>query len=289
MRLHSQQQQQHDGRGFNDAIRESSSLCPRRAPLGELPGLWCWINARSERSERPRRYQAGKHVAIGARDCQLTLSPCAPRRRHPWAASSCKGLKVWAHERVDAIGTRSLDESIDAPFALLQIVLEGRQRDIESDVSAEAKAIGDGLGGRGERDLCPLDARTRPKRAGEQPETGSQGRAEVEAQKPTETPATDDVSIVSLAEGRDAVQTLAHDRQHEPLRERAFRLGFCAGNLGTVTPLRFRTWRSFAVHGASRSVSTPRLPSKKPSTDRALENRGNSDQPSVQNTPAKQV
>jgi hypothetical protein len=25
---------------------------------------------------------------------------------------------------------------------------------------------------------------------------------------------------VSLAEGRDAVQTLAHDRQHEPLRER---------------------------------------------------------------------
>jgi hypothetical protein len=45
MRLHSQQQQQHDGRGFDDAIRESSSLCPRRAPLGELSGLWRWINA----------------------------------------------------------------------------------------------------------------------------------------------------------------------------------------------------------------------------------------------------
>jgi hypothetical protein len=72
-------------------------------------------------------------------------------------ASSCKGLNVWAHERVDAIGTRSLDEGIDAPFALLQIVLEGREWDIKSDVAAEAKAIGDGLRGRGERDLHAIN------------------------------------------------------------------------------------------------------------------------------------
>jgi hypothetical protein len=62
MRFHSQQQQQHDGRGFDDAIRESSSLCPRRAPLGELPGLWRWINAALENNERQGRYQARKYV-----------------------------------------------------------------------------------------------------------------------------------------------------------------------------------------------------------------------------------
>jgi len=78
----------------------------------------------------------------------------AQRRR---ADFSCQCLNVWAHERVDTIVARSLDKRIDAPFALPQIVLEGGERDIQSDVSAEAKAIGDGLRGRGERDLYAFD------------------------------------------------------------------------------------------------------------------------------------
>jgi hypothetical protein len=43
------------------------------------------------------------------------------------------------------------------PFALSEVVLERRERDLEPDVPAEAEAVGDGLGGRRELHLHAVD------------------------------------------------------------------------------------------------------------------------------------